>query len=124
LATLDGDLVFGYASNVNHNPKPNAQQMNTFFGVNGEQTLAGGTRGRTFQISGVFVGSSLEEIAAAEAGLLRYADGQTHTLVDNLGRSWQNVIFRGEYQPNAQGPRWLAGGGWCLPFRCVMEALT
>jgi hypothetical protein len=66
-------------------------------------------------ISGVLVRSSLYAIASAHASLLSYADGQPHTLVDSLGRSWQNIIFRGEYQPDAAGPRSLAGGGWVLP---------
>jgi hypothetical protein len=124
VTTLDGNPVFGYASNVLHSPHPNAQQMNAFFGINGRQTLLGGSRGRTFMISGVFAGSSFYDITNAEAALLSYADGRLHTLVDNLGRSWQNVIFRGDYQPFAQGPRPLAGGGWCLPYNCVLEALT
>jgi hypothetical protein len=124
VTTLDGNPVFGYASNVLHTPHPNAQQINAFFGANGQQTLHGGSRGRMFMISGVFAGSSLYDIANAEAALLSFADGQPHTLVDNLGRMWTNVIFRGEYQPFAEGPRLLAGGGWCLPFKCVLEGLT
>jgi hypothetical protein len=124
VATLDGNLVFGYASNVIQNPHPNSQQVNVWFGVNGQQTLYGGTRGRTFMVSGVFAGVSLLEINNAEAALLSYADGLPHTLVDNRGRRWPNVIFRGEYQASAAGPRPLAGGGWCLPFKCVLEGLT
>ncbi|MGO9463086.1 MAG: hypothetical protein ACLQIB_04405 [Isosphaeraceae bacterium] len=124
MPTLDGNPVFGYASHVRHNPHPSAQQFNAFFGINGQQTLHGGSRGRTFLISGVFAGSSFYDITNAEAALLTYADGQPHTLVDNLGRTWANVIFRGDYEPFAEGPRPLAGGGWCLPFKCVMEALT
>ncbi len=124
MTTLDGDLIFGYASNVVHYPHSNSQQINASFGVNGQQTLYGGTRGRTFMISGVFTGESLLDINNAESALLSYADGMPHTLVDNRGRTWANVIFRGEYQPSAGGPHPLAGGGWCLPFKCVLEGLT
>jgi hypothetical protein len=98
--------------------------MNVWFGINGQQTLFGGTRGRTFMISGVLAGESLLDINNAETALLSYADGLPHTLVDNRGRTWSNVIFRGEYQPSAEGPKPLAGGGWCLPFKCVLEAMT
>jgi len=123
-ASLDGEPVFGVANHVVHNPHPNAQQINAFFGMSGMQTLFGGTRGRTFMISGVFLESSLEGIVADEANLLNFADGQTHTLVDTLGRSWSNVIFRGEYQASPDGPRPAADQGWLLPFKCVLEALT
>jgi hypothetical protein len=124
MATLDGSPIFGIAVNVLHSPHPNVQQMNEFFGVNGVQTLFGGARGRTFMISGVLVGDDISAINSAEAILLSFADGLPHTLVDNRGRVWQNVIFRGEYQPFEQGPRWLAGGGYCLPYKCVMMGLT
>jgi len=124
MATLDGNAVFGYASIVNVSPNPNSQQMNNFFGLDGTQTLYGGTRGYVFKVKGVFVGNSLDDITASETALLSYADGQTHTLADNLGQTFNNVIFTGEYQRFAQGPRGLAGGGWCLPFDCVLHGLT
>ena len=124
MATLDGFPIFGSAVNIVHTPHPNAQQLNEFFGVSGVQTLFGGARGRTFMISGVLVDEDIPSINADEALLLSYADGLPHTLVDNRGRVWLNVIFRGEYQPFEQGPRWLAGGGYALPYKCVMMGLT
>ncbi len=124
MTTLDGNPIFGSAVSVIHNPHPNAQQMNQFFGVNGRQTLFGGTRGRTFIVSGVLSAQSLALLNTAESTLLSYADGLVHTLVDNRGRIWPNVIFRGEYSPSHTGPRALAGGGWCLPYRLVLEGLT
>jgi hypothetical protein len=72
----------------------------------------------------VLVGNFLPDINAAEAALLSFADGLPHTLVDNRGRVWQNVIFKGEYQPFEQGPRWLAGGGYALPYKLTMMGLT
>ena len=124
MTTLDGNAIFGTAVNVIHSPRPNAQQINQFFGVDGQQTLFGGTRGRTFTISGVLSATTILSLNAAEASLLSFADGLTHTLVDNRGRVWPNVVFRGEYSPSPMGPRPLAGGGWCLPYRLVMEGLT
>ncbi len=53
MTTLDGNPIFGDAVCVQHLPHPNTQQINEFFGINGQQTLFGGTRGRTFAISGV-----------------------------------------------------------------------
>jgi hypothetical protein len=124
VTTLDGNAIFGTAVNVTQSPHPNAQQINHFFGVDGQQTLFGGTRGRIFMISGVLYASSIAALNAVEATLLSYADGLTHTLVDNRGRIWPNVVFRGEYTSSPMGPRALAGGGWCLPYRLTMEGLT
>jgi hypothetical protein len=124
MTTLDGNSIFGSAVTVVHTPNQNAQQINHYFGIDGQQTLFGGTRGRSFVISGVLSAPSIAALNAVEATLLSYADGLTHTLVDNRGRIWPNVIFRGEYTPSSMGPRPLAGGGWCLPYRLVMEGLT
>ncbi|HKI21464.1 MAG TPA: hypothetical protein VKA15_26450 [Isosphaeraceae bacterium] len=124
MATLDGSPVFGDAVKVVHNPHPNAQQINEFFGVNGTQTLFGGTRGRTFMVTGVLSAVDIPTLNVVEAALLCYADGLAHTLVDNRGRVWSNVIFRGEYQPFEQGPRPLAGGGFCLPYKLMMQGMT
>jgi hypothetical protein len=124
VTTLDGYPIFGDAVTVIHNPHPNAQQINQFFGIDGQQTLFGGTRGRTFIISGVLAAPTMLTLNTLEATLLSFADGLTHTLVDNRGRTWPNVIFRGEYAPSPMGPCPLAGGGWCLSYRLVMEGLT
>jgi hypothetical protein len=124
VTTLDGYPIFGDAVTVIHNPHPNAQQINQFFGIDGQQTLFGGTRGRTFIVSGVLTAPNMLILNTAETTLLSFADGLTHTLLDNRGRTWPNVIFRGEYTPSPMGPCPLAGGGWCLPYRLVMEGLT
>jgi hypothetical protein len=124
MTTLDGNSIFGSAVTVVHTPNRNAQQINHYFGIDGQQTLFGGTRGRSFVISGVLSAPSIAALNSVEATLLSYADGLTHTLVDSRGRIWPNVIFRGEYTPSPMGPRALAGGGWCLPYRLVMEGLT
>jgi hypothetical protein len=124
VTTLDGNAIFGNAVTVLHSPHPNAQQINQYFGINGRQTLFGGTRGRTFIISGVLTAQDIATLNLVEATLLSFADGLTHILVDNRGRTWPNVTFRGEYAPSPMGPRPLAGGGWCLPYRLVMEGLT
>jgi hypothetical protein len=50
VTTLGGHAIFGNAVTVVHNPHPNAQQINQYFGIDGQQTLFGGTRGRAFVI--------------------------------------------------------------------------
>lgn len=124
MTTLDGNPIFGEAVNVQHTPHPNAQQINEFFGVNGNQSLFGGSRGRSFRISGVLTAANIPTLNVCESTLLSYADGLPHTLVDNRGRTWMNVIFGGVYVPCSQGPYPLASGGWCLSYRLEMTGLT
>jgi len=111
MTTLDGDPVFGEAVTIHHVPHVTTQH-------------AGASVGRTFQISGVLSAPDIPTLNAVEATLLSYADGLPHTLVDNRGRSWFNVIFGGVYVPSSQGPCPVASGGWCLPYRLVMSGLT
>ncbi len=121
--SYDSQLIFGAAVRIVHVPQANAQQIDSFMGVNGSVALFGGSRGRTFEITGVFVGASLIAVVAAESVLLSYADGIARTLVDPIGRSFPNVIFEGVYMPNAEGTK-PTDFGYCLPYRCVFRGLT
>lgn len=121
--TLDGVAAFGTACHVVHIPNATQNQVDAFFGVTGNVSLFGGGRGRVFEVTGVFVGEDLASAVAAEDLLLSYADGIARQFSDTQGRSWPNVIFRGEYQPDPTGPK-ITDFGWCLPFRCVLHGLT
>ncbi|WP_165221957.1 hypothetical protein [Aquisphaera insulae] len=123
MITYDGNNIFGAAVQFQHVAHPNAQQVNTFFGVNGTQSLFGGQRGRIFLIRGILLGASLDELNAAEATLRSYADGEARILVDPRGRTWPNVIFRGEFHSDAQGPLRTVRG-WALPYRAVFHGLS
>ena len=116
--------IFGTSCRSVHVPRPNAQQVDSFFGINGNVTLYGGSRGRIHEIAGVLLAGDLPSLLQAEATLLTYADGIARTYTDTQGRSWPNTIFHGEYQPSPEGPRPAADQGWCLPFRCVLHGLT
>jgi hypothetical protein len=118
-----GAFIFGAAVSVVQIPKSNAQQINNFFGISGSITLYGGGRGRLFLISGVLVADDLADLNSAEALLLSYADGIARTLIDTRGRTWLNVIFRGEFRPDAGGPK-PTDNGWCLPYKAVFHGLT
>jgi hypothetical protein len=123
MVTYDGSNIFGAAVQFQHLPQPNAQQVNSFFGVSGTQSLYGGARGRMFLIRGILVGSSIQDLNAAEVAFQNYADGIARTLVDPRGRTWANVIFRGELTPDPRGP-YPTVGGWALPYRAVFHGLT
>lgn len=123
MVTYDGASIFGAAVQFQHLPQPSAQQVNTYFGINGTQSLYGGGRGRMFVIRGVLQGATMADLNAAEAAILAYADGVARTLVDPRGRRWANVLFRGEFQPDPRGPLATAGG-WAMPYRAIFHGLS
>jgi hypothetical protein len=122
MVTIDGQAAFGYPVNLQMIPNANAQQVNEFFGVNGRQTLFGGSRGRVFLLMGVISAIDVPTLNAVEANLLSFADGQPHVLIDNRGREWDNVIFKGVYQPSALFQ--VAGVGWGLSYKAELDGLT
>jgi len=122
--TFGGAAIFGVATSVSHVPNATAAQEAAFFGIQGVQSLFGGTRGRAFEVSGVLSGDSPAGCVAAEILLLSYADGIARTLIDTTGTAWPSVVFHGQYQRT--GPFAVAGGnnGWILPFRCILRGLV
>jgi len=123
MVTYNGENIFGSAVQFQHVPRPRAQQVNAFFGVSGTQVLDGGGRGRVFFIRGVLTAPTLAGLDAAESRFHELADGVARVLVDNRGRIWPNVVFKGEFTPDARGAL-PAGGGWALPYRAVFHGLT
>lgn len=123
MITYNGENIFGHAVQFQHIARPRAQQIAAFFGVSGTQVLDGGGRGRTLLIRGVLTGQSLEALNAAEARFHYYADGIARILVDNRGRVWSNVVFRGEFVPDSRGVI-STSAGWALPYRAVFQGLS
>ena len=119
-----GFPVFGLAVSIHHVPNANAAQVAQFFGVAGVQAMDGGGRGRVFEVQGLLTGASPAGCVSSELFLLSFADGVARTLTDTTGISWPNVVFRGEYQRTGKFMTNCSGGGWLLPFRCVLHGLT
>jgi len=97
-ATYDGQAIFGLAVSVHHQMNPTAQQMNSFFGIQGVQAVFGGTRGRVFYINGLLTAADQPGVRAAQAAIFSYADGVPRELRDTFGYTWSNVIFKGDFQ--------------------------
>jgi hypothetical protein len=123
MVTYNGENIFGSAVQFQHVAKPRVQQVVTFFGVSGTHVLDGGGRGRAFFIRGVLAAPSLAALNMAEAKFHDYADGVARILVDNRGRAWSNVVFKGEFVPDPRGAIPM-GSGWALPYRAVFHGLT
>lgn len=126
--TYDGNSIFGLAVRIQVEPNPTAQQIDAFFGVNGNIALFGGARGTMFLIDGVLYGADLSDLNSLE-GLFQpsvpgnYADGIARTLIDTRGRTWENVIYAGRFQPDAMGPKYF-DGGIVLPYKTAFQSLT
>jgi hypothetical protein len=130
--TYGGMPIFGAAVRIQQIPRPAAQQLGAFFGVPGLLSVFGGGRGRIFQIEGVLYDVDLPSLNSDEdvftpgvAGSV--ADGIARPLFDTRGRTWANVVYLGEYQPDPLGPLpgvWGGGGGWVLKYRAVFHGLS
>lgn len=125
IPSLGGEPIFGICVTIRMIPNANANQVAEFFGVNGYQSLDGGTRGRIFEVQGILTGVTPGLIVAgSEAALMSFANGNVNTLVDTVGVSWSNVVFKGEYVPGDQFMFLPGLGVWGRPYRCVLRGLT
>ena len=130
--TLNGAPIFGWAVRMLHQQHPSAQQIVEFFGVDGTFALYGGSRGRVFAVRGFLVGQDLPTLNQAQsvfdtsvAGNI--ADGVGRTLFDTRGRTYLNVVYRGEFEEEEGGPRpgsWPTGSGYVLPYRLMLHGVT
>lgn len=121
--TYDGlPNLFGAATRANYGPIPVVRQENQFFGLNGTQSLHGGTRGVQITVQGVLVGSSPGEVVDAESTLNSYVDGVGRTFVDNFGRTYHNVIVTSFAVPHDAGIR-PCTMGFGLPYSITLQWL-
>ncbi len=96
-----GITIFGSAVVMATADVARQSQVNSYFGINGLETLDGGFRGRVTKVRGVLHGSSSLGLASAENLFRSYNDGVTRTLVDNLGTVWTNVRLMA-FQPHGR----------------------
>ncbi len=98
MPSFGGVNIFGTAVTMSTADHPRAKQINSFFGVSGLETLDGGMRGRTTNVSGVLSGNSAAALARAEGLFRSYNDGITRLLSDQFGVSWAGVRLE-SFQP-------------------------
>jgi hypothetical protein len=130
--TYGGIPMFGLAVHMQEVPAACAAQSDSFFGVPGMLSVFGGTRGRSFQISGVLFDLDIPTLNSDEdlftPGVQgSMADGIARPLFDTRGRTWANVVYLGEFQADPMGPRpgaWAGTTGWVLPYRAVFHGLS
>lgn len=98
MPSYGGAGIFGAAVSMTTSDNPRECQVNSFFGINGLETLDGGFRGRITNVRGVLYGPSAVSLASAEGLFRSYNDGVARVLVDNLETAWPNVRLQ-NYQP-------------------------
>jgi hypothetical protein len=101
MASYNGVGIFGASVSMTTADNPRETQVNSFFGINGLETLDGGFRGRTTKVHGVLYGQSAILLSAAEGLFRSYNDGLARALVDNLGTAWVNVRLL-SFQPQGR----------------------
>ena len=119
--TLDGQAVFGRAVHTVMEPCDLAMSYSAFFGVNGQYSVFGGSRGRRFDVSGVLAASSVAGLIAARAALLSFQDGAAHILLDTYGVTWPWVVFVGGWK---QGNRMLYVSGGLVGWEYSLELVS
>lgn len=96
-----GTAIFGAAVSMATADIARQSQVNSFFGINGLETLDGGFRGRVTKVRGVLYGPTALGLAGAENLFRSFNDGITRSLVDNMGMVWTNVRLM-SFQPHGR----------------------
>jgi hypothetical protein len=91
MASYGGVGIFGSSVSMTTFDNPRECQLNSFFGLNGIESLDGGFRGRISSVHGILYGHSNLMLGSAEGLFRSYNDGLSRVLVDNLGTAWPNV---------------------------------
>jgi hypothetical protein len=125
-AFIDG-FALGMATKVQYAPNPNSAMITGFFGINGVMYMKGGARGRTLTVQSVWIDVTPFAIVNDELLLQNFDDGAVHYFTDTTGYTWQNVVFRSEYQRTSDrflGTELPDGTlGWAMPYRAVFHVL-
>ncbi len=122
MASYAGVPIFGAGVTMTTSDNPRECQVNSFFGINGLETLDGGFRGRVTRAQGVLYGQSAVLLASAEGLFRSYNDGTARILVDNLGTIWPNVKL-GKFQPVGR-VRQSSGGTYFRSYWALFQHLA
>jgi hypothetical protein len=122
MAYYGGVGIFGAGVTMTTSDNVRECQVNTFFGLDGLETLDGGFRGRLTRVQGVLSGQSALILASFEGLFRSYNDGLARVLVDNLGTAWPNVKLL-KFQPIGR-VRQSADGTFFRAYQALFLHLT
>lgn len=126
--TLGGDNIFGVPLEFEHNPAATAQQIATFFGISGTQSIFGGGRGRVFMVKGLFYADLQAEFRQFESILETYADGTARTLAvaypDGSFWSYPFVVYKNGYKRSGKAGLDGVSGQFVQAYGLVLHGLV
>jgi hypothetical protein len=109
MPSFNGTNIFGVAVSITTVDNPRGNQLNSFPGINGLESLDQGLRGRFTDATGKLTGANAADLADAEALFRSYNDGGGYVLVDSYGNSWGPVKLE-SFEPQGRIRRDVAGG--------------
>lgn len=120
MPSYGGASIFGFSYSFATNKNPTAAQVNAFFGLEGMESLYGGSRGYVTLVRGLLFGSNASALGAAEEAFRSYDDGIARDLVDNFGVTWPQVKMV-NFSP--QGRVIRDGRGFYRPYQAQFQHL-
>ena len=122
MASYGGVNLFGTSVSFSTLDRPRQIQANSYFGVDGVESLDGGSRGRSTVVSGVLFAPSPAGLASTESAFRNYSDGMSRDLIDGFGSLWPNVLLE-SFQPQGRARR-TPDGIYFRPYRARFFHLT
>lgn len=120
MSRLDGQDIFGSGPHeFRAGGWERAMQRRSFPGLGGELVLDGGLRGRPIVQTGRLQADTQASLLAQVRAVEAFADGRTHTLSDNAGRSLPKVLVE-SFELTSPLRR---GRGWWCEYRIQYRQL-
>lgn len=109
MVTFDGESLFGSGPvRFKFGPVQSRHAIQHPPGSRGTRLDCQGTEAREIKQSGVLIADSATDLQSLVQAIEGKVDGQTHLLVDNLGRTWSDIaMLRVDAEPFERvGARW------------------
>lgn len=122
MATFAGIYgFFGLSPTLRTVDNPTKEQLNSFFGLDGTEALAGGFEGRVTFASGVLYGVSLVAHNLAVESFRAFNNGRYYPLIDTRGVAWPYVKLH-TFEPDERCPR-IDFRGYYTPYKATLRHL-
>lgn len=122
MPTFNGVDIFGAASVFNHDERPNAEQVNHYPGVLGDERLDLGPTATFTTVRGVYAGAAPSDVGAAFTALASIKrPGAVGVLVDSEGVTWTDAILH-TYRSTSRLV-WAPGWGWTREYEMIFRHL-
>ena len=123
MATFNEEEIFGPCPIMTHDDPPNAAQVTHYPGVWGVERLDLAPGESFTNVKGVLVGDTVDDLGAACAAIRTMKlNGQTGTLVDTDGETWEDAVLI-KFRTTSKSD-WAPGWGWCRDYEMTFLHLN